>query len=314
MDIYLIETNKKYPYKAKLKKYGNVILLNSGEKEIDKYKELFRDDKPKIIAVNTGIIEWTFPVEVIKKIKNLIGIASKSSWVFYLDLDYCRRNNIVVTNIAGANSQSVAEYAIWMMLSLARKLTVQINKGVKPVHNEETLQTEIAGKTAGIVGLGNVGGRIAKICKGLGMKVIYWSPKSRDEKYEYEELDALLKKSDFVFNCLEIYEKTRNFFSKEKLSLLSKGAYFISVMGGMGWGPENNDYLIQMVNEGNLAGLAIENEHEPKYKVPAIKKDKNVFIPGAYAYYTKEAQERSDEMWIESIIGIATGKYIRRVV
>ena len=165
-----------------------------------------------------------------------------------------------------------------------------------------------------VVGLGNVGGRIAKMGKGLGMKVVYWSPKSRDKRFQYKNLTTLLKESDFVFNCIEAYEKTKNFFSKEKLSLLKKDACFISVMGGMGWGPENNDFLIKMINEDKIAGLAIEGEHEPKYKVPPFKKGKNVFIPGAYAFYTKEAEERSNEMWLESIIGIATGKYIRRVV
>ena len=150
--------------------------------------------------------------------------------------------------------------------------------------------------------------------KGLGMKVSYWSPKTRNKDYEYKSIESLLKESDFVFNCVEAYEKTKNFFSKEKLFLLRKDAYFISVMGGMGWGPEDNDHLVKMVNEDKLAGLAIENEHEPKYKMPKIKKAKNVLIPGAYAYFTKEAQARSNEMWVESIIGIATKKYVRRVV
>ncbi|OGM25759.1 hypothetical protein A2627_01655 [Candidatus Woesebacteria bacterium RIFCSPHIGHO2_01_FULL_39_28] len=314
MKIFLIETNKDYDYVGKLKPYGDVTLLNSGEKEIGKYKELFEDEEPKIVGVNTGIIEWKFPVEEIKRIKNLVGIASKSSWVFYLDMDYCKKNKIIVTNIAGANSESVAEYAIWMMFSLARKLPIQIGKDFKTETNKETLQTEIVGKAMGIVGLGNIGIRIGKMGKGLGMKVSYWSPKTRNKDYEYKSIESLLKESDFVFNCVEAYEKTKNFFSKEKLFLLRKDAYFISVMGGMGWGPEDNDHLVKMVNEDKLAGLAIENEHEPKYKMPKIKKAKNVLIPGAYAYFTKEAQARSNEMWVESIIGIATKKYVRRVV
>ena len=131
---------------------------------------------------------------------------------------------------------------------------------------------KFSGKTMGIIGLGHIGSRIGKMGKALGMKVTYWSPKSRDKNYQYKKLDKVLEQSDFIFNCIEAYNKTKGFFNKQKLDLINKTSYFISVMGGMGWGPEDNDYLIKMANKGKLVGLAIENEHEPKYKVPAIKK------------------------------------------
>ncbi len=314
MKIYLIENNKKIDYKKELQAYGEVIILNSGEKDVSKYKELFEDEDPKIIGVNVGIIDWKFPVEDIKKIKNLVGIASKSSWVFYLDVDYCKKNNIVITNIAGANSQSVAEHAIWMMFSLAKRLPLQIESDFKTERTENTQGIEIIGKTAGIIGFGNIGSRIAKMASGLGMNVIYWSPKSRDKSYKFEELDTLLKDSDFIFNCIEAYDKTKNFFNKEKLSLLSKNSYFISVMGGMGWGTEDNDYLVELTNKDKIAGYATENEHESKYKLPKINKGANVFVASSYAHYTKEAEERSEKFWVESIKGMAAKEYVRRVI
>lgn len=314
MKIYLIENKNKVDYKKELQDYGEVVILDSCEKDISKYKELFEDKDPKIIGVNVGIVEWKFPVEDIKKIKNLVGIASKSSWVFYLDVDYCKKNNIVVTNIAGANSQSVAEHAIWMMFSLAKKLPLQVESNFKTERTENTQGIEIVGKTAGIIGFGNIGSRIAKMANGLGMNVIYWSPKSRDKNYKFEELDVLLKDSDFVFNCIEAYDKTKNFFNKEKLNLLNKNSYFVSVMGGMGWGTEDNDYLVELANEGKIAGYSTENEHEPKYKLPKIKKGTNVLVTPSYAHYTKEAEERSEKFWVESIKGMATKEYVRRVV
>lgn len=314
MKIYLIENENKVDYKKELKDYGEVIILDSGEKDVSKYKELFEDEDPKIIGVNVGIVEWTLPVEVIKKIKNLVGIASKSSWVFYLDVDYCKKNNIVVTNIAGANSQSVAEHAIWMMFSLAKRLPLQIESNFKTERTESSKGIEVIGKTVGIIGFGNIGSRIAKMAKGLGMNVIYWSPNSRDKNYKFEELDNVLKNSDFIFNCIEAYDKTKNFFDKEKLNLLSKNSYFISVMGGMGWGTEDNNYLIKLANEGKISGYASENEHELKYKLPKINKGANILIVSTYAHYTSEAEAKSEILWIESIKGIATKKYVRRVV
>jgi D-3-phosphoglycerate dehydrogenase len=314
MNIYLIEEKDKLGGSvAKLKPFGKVIPLTSGEKTINKYKQIFRDEEEKVIGIAPGITDWKFPVSVIRKIKNLKGICTKSSWAYYIDIDYCKKNNITVCNTPGANSQSVAEYAIWMMFSLVRKLPLQTQEEFEPKYNEIHQQIEVVGKTMGIVGLGNVGRRISKLGKGLGMKVIYWSPKSRDQNYSYKNLNYVLKNSDFIFNCIEVMDKTKGFFNKKKLSLIKKEAYFISVMGGMGWGAEDNDYLIKMINQGKLAGFAIEGEHEHSYKFPKIKKGVNVFIPGAYAWFTKEAAERSNQKWTESIIGIIKNKPINIV-
>ena len=65
------------------------------------------------------------------------------------------------------------------------------------------LGTEIAGKKAGIVGLGNIGSRIGELAKGIGMDVTYWSRKTRDDRFTYVELDKLFAESDVVFiTCL----------------------------------------------------------------------------------------------------------------
>ncbi len=84
MKIYLIENNNKIDYKKDLQAYGEVIILDSGEKNISKYKELFEDDEPKIIGVDVGIIEWNFQLEDIKKIKNLVGIVQNHHGYFIL--------------------------------------------------------------------------------------------------------------------------------------------------------------------------------------------------------------------------------------
>lgn len=314
MKIYLIEKRDEIkPYLSELEKYGEVIILGSGEKDILKYFQLFEDREEKVIGVNTGIIEWKFPKEALEKITNLKGIASKSTWINYLDLDYCVKKGIKVSKLTGTNSQSVAEYAIWIMLSLAKKLPMQIHNNFKTILESDAEQTEIAGKTMGILGLGQIGNRIAKMGRGLGMKVMYWSRKSRDEKYEYKDLDEVLRTSDFIFNCVQTLEETRGFLNREKLSLLKKEAYVISVIGGMGWGPQDDTYLVKMVKTGKLAGYGVENEDEPNFEKPEILPVNNIFIPANYAYYTREARHKSREMWIENIIGLASGKPINMV-
>ncbi len=314
MNIYLIENKEKLGDSVNiLNRYGKVIALTSGEKDINKYKEIFEDREEKIIGVGPGVIEWKLPVDTIKMIKNLKGICTKSSWAYFIDIDYCSKNGIVVCNTPGANSQSVAEYAIWMMFSLARSLPIQLADGLKSKHDNVHLQVEVSGKIMGIVGLGNVGSRIANIGKGLGMKVIYWSPETRNKEFEYKELEDVLKNSDFVFNCVEIKKETKTLLDKSKLSALKNNSYFISVMGGMGWGTEDDDYLIGMVNDGKLAGFAIESENAADFKIRKVKVGANVFISGAYAWFTKEARERSNKMLEQSIIGLVKHKPVNIV-
>mgnify|MGYP001570670982 CR=1 FL=1 len=305
MKIYLIADNTRTDrVENELSTLGKVVVVQRLE-EIT----AFNDPEEKVIGVAPGEVEWKLPKEELEKIKNIKGICTLSAWAQWIDLEYCKLNSIAVTNTPGANSQSVAEYAIWMMFSLARKLPQQIVEKFKTNDDENHHQSEILGKTMGIVGLGNIGDRIAKMGKGLGMNVVYWSPKSRNDEYPYKEFTQLLKESDYIFNCVETYQDTQNLFDIEKLSHMKKSACFISVLGGMGYGQEDDNYLIEAVNSGNLGGFAVEGEHEKNYKLPEIKSDSNIFIPGSYAYYTKEAETLSLQKWVEAITGIITKNY-----
>ncbi len=305
MNIYLIaDKTRADKVIDELSQQGKVIVVQGLEEIV-----VANDPEEKVIGVAPGLIDWKLPKEELEKIKNIKGICTLSAWAQWIDLEYCKQNNITVTNTPGANSQSVAEYAIWMMFSLAKKLPQQINENFETHDDESHHQSEILGKTMGVVGLGNIGSRIAKIGKGLGMNVVYWSPKSRSEDYRYFELAELLKESDYVFNCVETYQKTKNLFNKENLILMKKTACFISVLGGMGYGQEDDDFIIDAVNSGRLGGFAVESEHEKGFIVPNIRGGSNIFIPGSYAYYTEEAETLSLQKWVEAIVGIITQNY-----
>lgn len=216
-------------------------------------EKIQRDKLPKILGIaKPKLIDWVLDSTILNKIPNIVGICTKSSWKEYIDLKYCQDNNIKVLNNVGINSRSVAEYAIFQMLALARNLPQQI----KNDFNEKTCitqeHTEIENKIAGIIGLGNIGSHIAKICNGLGMKVRYWSRENRNDQYQFLKLHDLLKSSDFIFNCVETSEETRDFLDKTKLNLMKSTTYFISVLGGCGWKNVQDDYhLIEMVKKTN---------------------------------------------------------------
>lgn len=312
MKIYIIGKKGEFDSSVEeLSKYGQVVLLDSGEKEIKKYPELFADPEEKIIGVAPGVIEWTFPVEDIKRILKLRGICTKSSWGFYIDIEYCKQNNIWVTNIPGANSRSVAEYAFWMMLSLAKNLPQQQRENFKSTCDDDHYQTEISDKKMGIIGLGKIGSHLAKMAQGFGMEVWYSGRKPKEVPYRFASVEEVLENADFVFDCLENCPETKNYLNKERLDLMKPTSYFISVMGGAGWGVEDDNHLVKMVEEGRLAGFSVENEHSGEFQ----KEFKgNVFVPGGYAWYTNEARQRSNKVFIESMAGMASGKVVNEII
>ena len=313
MKIYLIadkQTLKSIEYE--LQKYGDVVVINKG-KDLLNYSEILKDKNEKVIGVDPGILEWKFPLDYLKQISKLKGICTKSSWAYYIDVDYCSKKNIIVCNCAGANSQSVAEYAIWMMFSLARKLPMQLEEGFNVAYDDVHAGNEVSGKTAGIVGLGNIGSKIAKMAAGIGMNVTYWSRNKKNVQFTFSTLENVLSQSDFVFNCLETCEGTHGILNSDHLSLMKESSYFISVLGGMGFGVEDDDYLLEMTKQCKLAGFAIENEHQHNTNYPKRSLVNNVFIPGAYAWFTKESLSRTQGVFIDGIKGIITGKVINQI-
>jgi phosphoglycerate dehydrogenase-like enzyme len=94
-----------------------------------------------------------------------------------------------------------------MMLNVVRKIPIVIKDGWKEDYVKHQ-GMELKGKTVGIVGLGSIGTRIAELCAGLGMKVVYWSKNSRDDRFEYQELRNLMKNADIVLPAVAQNEET----------------------------------------------------------------------------------------------------------
>lgn len=307
MEIYLIQkaTSENDTY-TKLSIINNLKVIKHTEEfsKITDYKEILSSNSEKIIAIEPKVLNWSLPKEELKQIKNLRAIITKSAWIDFLDLDYCKSQNIIIKNTPATNSRSVAEYAIWMMFSLVKQYTRQIKEQLITHLDTDHIQTEIEHKTVGIIGLENIGKEIAKMSKGLGMKVQYWSKTSRDKKFKYQTLENLLKTSDIVFNCIEQSNATTGLLNAKLLDNLQAHTMYISVLGGAFWyDVEDALHLIKMVENKKLGGFAIENEHKDKTKFPKDIKG-NVFVPAAYGWYTKEALDRTNQKWYESILEV----------
>src|SRR6202022_4707761 len=144
--------------------------------------------------------------DFLKRTPHLLIVSSNGAGFDPVDVEACTRAGVVVVNQSGGNAHSVAEHALGMLLTLSKRI-IEADRALRRdpnVNRNALMGNEVGGKTIGIVGLGNVGRRIAELCKGLlHMKVIAYDPyltaaEMAERGGDKVELDDLLRRSDFV--------------------------------------------------------------------------------------------------------------------
>src|SRR5215469_5736240 len=178
--------------------------------------------------------------QFLKQAPNLLIVSSNGAGFDPVDVDACTRAGVLVVNQSGGNAHSVAEHALGMMLTLSKRI-IEADRALRrdrDVNRNALIGSEVHGRTIGIVGIGNVGRRIAELCKGLlGMRVLAFDPylsasEIADRGGEKVELDELLGRSDYVsINC-PLTKQSRGLISAREFSLMQPHAYFITTARG----------------------------------------------------------------------------------
>ncbi|MFZ2323720.1 MAG: 4-phosphoerythronate dehydrogenase [Ignavibacteriaceae bacterium] len=174
----------------------------------------------------------------------------------HIDLDYLNKNNIVFADARGCNAYSVAEYVIAALLFLANKLDLRLSE-----------------KTIGIVGVGNIGSKVAAFTNALGMKVLLNDPplQRNGVKREFHSLNKILRADIITFHVPLIKEgvdKTYHILDKEKMGLINKNAILINTSRGP---VVDNKELISVIREKNLKVVLDVWENEPDVNLDLLK-------------------------------------------
>src|SRR3954462_2642090 len=179
--------------------------------------------------------------DLLRRAPNLLLVSSNGAGFDPVDVDACTAAGVLVVNQSGGNAHSVAEHALAMMLTLSKRI-IEADRALRRapnVNRNALIGTEMQGKTVGIVGIGNVGRRIAELCKGLlGMTVLAYDPYlSVDEIAvrggEKVELDDLLRRSDFVsINC-PLTKESRGMIGAREFALMQPHAFFVTTARGL---------------------------------------------------------------------------------
>ena len=250
----------------------------------------------KTLLLDPDYFDWNLPKDFLSKINNLKCVCLTTTTASYVDEEYLINNNIKLLTIPKYSTNSVAEYLVFMMMCLAKKLPLQLKNNCKQDFSDKYLQIELTGKTVGVVGLGNIGNRICEITSGMGMQVLYWNRSIKNSQYEYCELKNLFEKADVIFITLANNTNTRNIITDELLKSMKKSAILIS---GTGLVLHNDKLVREMLKRGDLYGFGAEIPNGT-YK----DYDGNAMITSEYAWFTKEAIERRRIIIIENLLSL----------
>lgn len=200
--------------------------------------------------------------EQIDLLPNLKMIATRSTGIDHIDVEYAQSKNIVVSNVPGYGAHTVAEFAFALMLSLSRKVTTAYNhiyhQGNFSLNDLEGF--DLYDKTLGIVGTGKIGKHVANIAKGFDMKVVAFDicPDlvcAVTIGLDYVSLEELLKQSDIVTIHAPYMESTHHLINKDTLALMKPNALLINTARGE---LIDTEALVQALTDKKIAGAALD--------------------------------------------------------
>lgn len=228
-----------------------------------------------------------------------------------IDVDAAKAKGIRVINAVEGAMNAVAELVLGLMLSLAR----EIPRADREIRNgnwlkKELMGSELSGKYLGIVGLGNIGKRLAKLARGLNMNIIGFDVMpiaddfARDVGLIKADIDTLLSSADYISFHVPLTETTHHLVNSKRISTMKKTAYIINTSRGE---IIDEDALHNALKEGKIAGAALDVfEKEPAVgnKLTTLP---NVVCTPHIGAQTKEAQTLAANVIGEKIIMILRG-------
>lgn len=236
-----------------------------------------------------------------------------------IDLDAAREHRVWVTNNPGVNAVAVAEITLGQMIALARH-TVEADRAVKDNRWSDYLRfigLELAGKTLGIVGMGNIGTRVALRARAFEMSLLVCDPYIPASHVTalggaWVTLDEVFAGSDFVTLHCPLNGETHHLVGERQFSLMKKSAGLVNLARG---GVVDEDALHRALSERRIAGAAIDvmETEPPRRDHPLLGLD-NVILSPHIGGSTQEAQKRGEWGAAEEVVRVLEGKAPRNPV
>ena len=255
---------------------------------------------------------WFVTPELLSRCPDLLVVSSNGAGYDTIDVPACTKAGVLVVNQAGGNAQSVAEQTIGLMLDVTRRISEndRLLRSQRGFSREDIMGYEMSGKTVGIVGIGHIGSRVAKLARAFDMTVLAVDPYLTEEEIERRGAEAvtreqLLERADFVSLHCPRNKDTLGMMDADAFGRMKKGAIFISTARG---GIHSEAALLKALESGHLAGAGIDvwDKEPPPLDHPLLELE-NVVATFHTAGVTHEARRNMALFAAEQIVGILKG-------
>jgi D-3-phosphoglycerate dehydrogenase / 2-oxoglutarate reductase len=225
-----------------------------------------------------------------------------------VDVKEATLRKIKVVNAPGANASTIAEHTLSLMLMLQRNLYQSINE-VKAGNWEARSHfqgDELNGKTLGILGMGNIGKKVAKLADAFGMKVMYWSRTKAKNKYKFASFQDVLSKSDIISIHLPYLPETHRLIDETAFSLMKPHALLINTARGT---LIDQDILYKCLDNKTIAGFGADvlAEEPPSPNDPLLTHPK-ALITAHVGSLTATTYNKMCVSTINNVLAILSGK------
>lgn len=224
-----------------------------------------------------------------------------------IDVSEATKRNIKVVNAPNSNADTIAEHTIALLLMLQRNLynAITMVKENRWADRGSYIGDESHGKTLGIIGMGNIGKKVAKIATALGMKVVYWSAKKEEVPYPFLDFDSLLSISDSISLHLPLTPQTENLLNASAFSKMKPNTLLINTARG---GIIDQKELYSALQNKKIAGFAADVlAKEPPDTNDSLLQLDNVLITAHLGSLTKTTYTKMCTMTVENTLAILAG-------
>ncbi len=293
-------------------KFSKSVLYNSKERPLS-----------EVIQEASVLVGWRFPEELLQKAVNLKWIQLISASLSLTEKKHGIPNyichDVIITTAKGLYSDSVADYVIWSILTLSRKLHLVL-KAQTHRNWAQHIGDDIKGKTVGILGLGKIGSSVAEKASALGMKIFaikrHYASKHNiphiDKLYPINELAEFLGNIDFLVVCLPFTHETRGLIGRDEFKHMKNSAFLIDISKG---GVVRHRELIYAVKNKIIAGAALDVfEEEPLPRDSELWNSDNVIITPHISGITVDYAQKVGSFFCDNLKRFIEGRDLMNII